>query len=322
MAAIELKGSKIWRHGPAFLMQKPSEWPKSKIEKGADVLTEVKSNHKSSHISMYAIKSTDEGRRKMTWGLKPERWSNLKRLSHTLAWVFRFLHNVRSPDKDRQTTNVLTPEEVEEADKWLIRDAQQKEFGKELICIQNGKSLPVNNPLVKLMPKIDEDGLLRSDGRLCYAEFLPYDVRYPIILPRGAWITKLIVKYYHELGRHITGTNHILSNLSSKCWIVAAREVIRAWENECCECKRRRAKAAHQVMAPLPKTRVSPPLKSFSRIAINYGGPFITVQGRGKRREKRWLCLFTCLLSRAVHLEMAYGLDTDSFLRCLSRMVS
>ena len=51
------------------------------------------------------------------------------------------------------------------------------------------------------MPKMDEDGLLWCDGRLCYAEFLPYEVRFPLILPRGTWVTKLIVKHYHEIGQ-------------------------------------------------------------------------------------------------------------------------
>ena len=75
-------------------------------------------------------------------------------------------------------------------------------------------------------------------------------------------------------------------------------------------------------MAPLPKTRLLLRLRSFNRISIDFGGPFITVQGRGKRRVKSWLCLFTCLPSRPVHFEMAYGLDTDSFLRCLTRKAS
>ena len=172
------------------------------------------------------------------------------------------------------------------------------------------------------MPKMDEDGLLRCDGRLCYAEFLPYEVRFPLILPRGTWVTKLIVKHYHEIGQHVTGINHTLANISNEYWIVAAREEIRAWEKECNECKRRRAKSLNQVMAPLPLSRLQPPLKAFSRVSVDFGGPFITVQGRGRRREKRWLCLFTCLLCRAIDLEMAYGLDTDSFLRCLTRMAS
>ena len=75
-------------------------------------------------------------------------------------------------------------------------------------------------------------------------------------------------------------------------------------------------------MASLPKSRFSSPFQVFSRISIHYGGPFITIQGRGRGRQKRWLCLFMCLLSRAVHLEMAFGLDTDIFLRCLTRMTS
>ena len=51
-------------------------------------------------------------------------------------------------------------------------------------------------------------------------------------------MTKLIVKNYHELGKDIAGTNQMLANLCTKFWIIAAREVIRVWENECNECKR------------------------------------------------------------------------------------
>ena len=55
---------------------------------------------------------------------------------------------------------------------------------------------------------------------------------------------------------------------------------------------------------------------------MDYAGPFITVQGRGKQRQKRWLCLFTCLATRALHLELAWSLDTGSFLNAFTRFVS
>ena len=160
---------------------------------------------------------------------------------------------------------------------------------------------------------------MRSDGRLKYAEFLPYNTRYPIILPRKSWVTKLIIKHHHELGNHSTGTNQTLSSLSTKYWILAAREAIIEWERECRMCKRRTTKTASQIMAPLPLNRLKTSLKAFTRSAVDFAGPFITIQGRGKRREKRYLCLFTCLASRAVHLEIAFGLDVDSFLSAFYR---
>ena len=111
-----------------------------------------------------------------------------------------------------------------------------------------------------------------------------------------------------------------MSLLSTKYWIIAAQEEIIEWERECAICKRRKAKHAEQIMAPLPINRLKPSLKAFTRTAVDFGGPFFTIQGRGKCRGKRYLCLFTCLATRAVHLEMAYGLDTDSFLRVFCRM--
>ena len=75
-------------------------------------------------------------------------------------------------------------------------------------------------------------------------------------------------------------------------------------------------------MAPLPTHRLAFSMKAFTNIAVDYGGPFYTKYGRGKSRHKRYLCLFTCLETRAVHLEMAYSLDTSSFMNAFFRMVS
>ena len=68
-------------------------------------------------------------------------------------------------------------------------------------------------------------------------------------------------------------------------------------------------------MSPLPKICFKTPLYAFPRTGVDFGSPIITDQGRRKCLEKRYLCLFTFLNSRAVHLEVAFGLDTDSFLK-------
>ena len=209
---------------------------------------------------------------------------------------------------------------LSDAEEQIIRVAQRESFSEEYLALQKVRKLSTSSKLFGLCPKLDEDGVIRLNSRLQYAEFLPYDVRHPIVLPRKHWVTKLIVKYYHEKGNHNSGTNQTLSLLSTKYWIIAAREEIIEWERECAICKRRKAKHAEQIMAPLPINRLKPSLKAFTRTAVDFGGPFFTIQGRGKCRCKCYLCLFTCLATRAVHLEMAYGLDIDSFLRAFCRM--
>ena len=180
--------------------------------------------------------------------------------------------------------------------------------------MKKGKPIKSSSKLVRWPPFLDEDGLLRANTRLQHANFLPYDTKFPIILPRKEWVTKLIVRSYHETNGHVKGINHLLAELSQRFWIISAREEIKQTEEECNECIRRKAKVATQVMAPLPEIRITEPLQAFGRASVDYAGPFLTKQRRGRVRQKRYLCLFTCLLSRAVHLELAYGLDTDSFL--------
>lgn len=252
-----------------------------------------------------------------TWRLNPEKFSKWMHLVRVSAWVYRFVSNCRG----ETLTGPLSPDELHDSKCRLIRHAQVDSFQQEIKAVAKQKKLPSNSKLLALNPKIDEDGLLRADSRLKYAEVLPYDARCPIILPRRNRVTSLIVNHYHEQNDH-GGTNHTLLALSAHYWIVHAREEIRDVERSCPECKRRKAKPLQQIMAPLPSIRLQMPLRAFTHTSVDYGGPFITVQGRGRRREKRYLCLFTCLATRAVHLEMAYSLDTSSFLNAFYRMVS
>ena len=73
------------------------------------------------------------------------------------------------------------------------------------------------------------------------------------------------------------------------------------------------------MMASLPSDRlqVAP---AFSKVGVDFFGPLKVKHLR--KQEKRYGCLFTCLVTRAVHLEVAFSLSTDSFIMCLRRFIA
>ncbi|XP_048253862.1 uncharacterized protein LOC125381400 [Haliotis rufescens] len=252
----------------------------------------------------------------LTKGCKPETLG-------TKAWLqgpeFLKLDVSQWPKQDMRRKEELDLEEIEGAERKLISEDQKEAFPKEYWALYHDSRIPPKSKLIGLQPFLDETGVMRLNGRLRFAEVLSWEARFPIILPRKSPVTKLIVKHHHEMCHHM-GTNTTLASLSSKFWIISSREEIREWENACSWCKKQKAKPAQQLMGNLPKVRVVCSMRAFVQAGVDFAGPFLTVQGRGKSRQKRYLCLFTCLATRAVHLEIAFGLDTNSFLNALFRM--
>ena len=107
-------------------------------------------------------------------------------------------------------------DELKKAEIQLIKQTQCTEFREEWKALAHRRLLLTNSKLLALKPKLDSDGLMRSDGRLKNDKFLCYDVRYPVILPRKSWVTKLIVKDAHEKGNHVFGTKQTLAKLSAR----------------------------------------------------------------------------------------------------------
>ena len=75
-------------------------------------------------------------------------------------------------------------------------------------------------------------------------------------------------------------------------------------------------------MADLPQDRLMTDVPVFTNIGIDVFGHFLVSRGRGNVKEKRYGIIFSCMNSRAIHLEMLYSLTTDSFINAFRRFIS
>ena len=87
-----------------------------------------------------------------------------------------------------------------------------------------------------------------------------------------------------------------------------------------CHVRRLYGKPCVQMMSDLPKERIEPGKPPFTYVGVDVFGPFHV---KVKRTVvKRYGCLFTCMVLRAIHIEVLMSLDTDSYLNAFRRFVA
>ncbi|XP_068716916.1 uncharacterized protein [Montipora capricornis] len=166
-------------------------------------------------------------------------------------------------------------------------------------------------------PFLDSVSVLRVGGRLKHSD-LSTPVKHPILLPKKGQMTNLVISHYHDSVEHQgRGMTHNCIR-SSGFWIIGGSSVIFDFISKCVSCRRLRGALQEQKMANLPEDRVQP-APPFLYCAVDYFGPLYVKEGR--RQVKRYGVLFTCLSSRAVHLEVANSLTADSFINAYRRFV-
>ena len=72
---------------------------------------------------------------------------------------------------------------------------------------------------------------------------------------------------------------------------------------------------------PLPSFRVSE-VPAFTYTGLDFAGPLYIKDHASSGQHKVWLCLFTCCVVRAVHLDLVPDMTAESFLRCFRRFTS
>ena len=138
----------------------------------------------------------------------------------------------------------------------------------------------------------------------CYRKYLNAEIdessKFPKLLPRHEHFTQLLIKEVHERLIH-AGVAHTLVQIREEYWIPKGRVEVRSVVSRCLICRKHEI-ASFQLpgMPPWPRERVSRS-NPFQFVGLDYLGP-IYVKGN-QEMKKVWVCLFTCLAVRAVHLE-------------------
>ena len=293
----ELKRSE-WLTGPAWLKQPENHWPEQVN------LTFASDEQNDQKVFLAKV---EEKKPMIQW----ERFSNFNRLVISMAYVQRVFK------KRKPATKTLSVEEREGAQASIFRLLQQKQFAEEMKSLTAEKKIPKNSKILQFSPFIDQQGLIRAQGRIGKSQLI-FETKHPILLHWKHQVVELFLQNEHKTSRH-ESNKHVRNIVQPKFWILGIRKALRSIKNKCFRCRNGRAQAMAPVMTDLPEERLVASTV-FSNVGVDYFGPFTVKIGR--RNEKRWCCLFTCLTVRAVHIEIVPKLDTYSCLNAIMRFIA
>ena len=164
----------------------------------------------------------------------------------------------------------------------------------------------------KLIPSLDENGIIRAHGRLEDVRLLPQEMRNPVILPRDHPLVRLLLRHLHEKRGHC-GYKSLIHEARRNHWIIGVRNMSKALTAKYITCRKLRKKLLDQLMGQIPSLRVAAGFPPFSNIAVDMFGPLHIKLNRKTLKEAQ-VVIFTCMTSRAVHLELVNDKTADAFL--------
>ena len=273
----------IWFSGPKWLTTEQN-WPnqKSYNEIAINVTeAQVTTNNLPSNIA-----------------IDIKKYSSFKKLINITKYVFQFITN-------------RTGRSMSDPIKFWIKCQQHEHFPEIYKTLQEGSAS--KNKLIKdLGLYMDDAQIIRCRGRIMNAE-LPFEAKHPILLPKMGHFTKLIINEAHQITLH-GGLGDTLSQVRKHYWIPKGRQAIKASLKECNICRRYEARPVHYPGPPnLPQERVTL-TRPFEVTGVDYTGA-MTITGEADVPKKVYICLFTCASTRAVHLEVAEDLSSETFLQ-------
>lgn len=291
----------LWWHGPTWL--RTGEWLEQKT-------INIDTSEMKPSVVLISSKGTSDVLRK---------YSTYGKLERVLAYCLRFRFNALGPKQ----TGSLTVEEHERAEKAIVKMTQRESFLPEYKALKQGEEVPKGSKLTALSPFLDKEGIIRVGGRLSRAN-IPETQKYPMILPDRHHVTKVIMRKEH-LRLHHCGPEQLLHSIRQRYWALCGRREARKVTSNCIQCYRSRPKVPDVMMGDLPGERVRGSLRPFTNAGVDYAGPLQVRESRRRGRvhtTKAWIAVFTCLATKAVHLELVTEMTTEAFLSTLRRFVA
>ena len=328
LSAEELVSSSLWRSGPGWLSEpvgRPDATDTSDTADAEPVQTDRSDSADAGpegEVAAAVLTATVSVSESL---LDTKRWSSLTRAVRVLGWVRRFIHNARCVGavrghRTRQATagcrrGELTPDEISEARRQLLMLTQREAYPADVRALESGRAVPKSSSLYRLNPFMGDDGLVRVKPRLQMAD-LSDDEIHPVLLP-SCHVTELLVREQHLLMKH-AGVSTLISALRGSFWIVGAKRHAKRVKRQCVSCQKQDARSCNAPVSPLPRSRVTqaPP---FAVTGLDFAGPVFCLD---QPRKKLYICLFTCAVTRAVHLELMDSMSLSDFVLALRRFAA
>ncbi|XP_075262574.1 uncharacterized protein LOC142354205 [Convolutriloba macropyga] len=223
------------------------------------------------------------------------KWTKLMR---SMASAIKFIRKLRSKEKAK----------LELVRHYLFRKSQEKSFRDAIKDIKHHRPLSKKDRVLCLSPFF-ESGVLRVGGRT-KRSLLPFET-----------CIQLYIQNCHEICMHI-GVEYTRNYIQQRYHVLGIRAIVRSLAFKCFDCRRFRAHGLQPPMADLPGIRFqetqSPVI--FINVGVDYLGSFAVVHRDAE--VKIYICLFTSLVRRAIHLELAEDLSTDKCLKAIRRFIA
>ena len=309
LSALDFVQTSQWFTSPEFLNAPKEAWPENPQmlpDLPYEILKPQRHNISTVMVSQTCI--ADSFARFSSWDC----------LKCAIAWILRLKSILRKRNRTCHGAVSLTVDELETSAVEIVKAVQLCSFFDEIsLLMSSSRATHKSWRLLKLNPVL-VDGILRVGGRLSQSP-LAFSRKHPIILPCDRHVTHLIIEDQRQRTGHC-GMANTWTQLRQTYWIVKGAATVRKVLGKCVFCRRRNAKLSLQVMSDLPAERLTRNKPPFYFTGVDFFGPFTVRQARSY--VKRYGCIFICLASRAVHLEVVHALTVDSFINAFRRFGS